>query len=329
LLDNTPVSCRSLSTYYHVNGKQLEEQYRRHLSDFYKWDQLSHADSWILFEQNIGAFLSIDEVALTQGELYTVVTNKLAKGQKGSIVAMVAGTNSDLVIGVLQKISTSARYNVQEITLDMAPTMERIAKEAFPKATRVADRFHVQKLAFDALQQIRVQYRWEAIEQENNEMELAKEANQKYKPHILENGDTHKQLLARSRYLLFKPKHKWTAKQSFRAETLFKYYPNLEQAYKLTRELGIIYQKTKDKSVAYTKLAQWYNKIEKSQFSKTFGTVARSIQNHYRNILNFFDNRSTNASAESFNAKIKAFRSQFRGVKSIPFFLFRLSKIYA
>jgi transposase len=45
--------------------------------------------------------------------------------------------------------------------------------------------------------------------------------------------------------------------------------------------------------------------------------------------LNYFDNRSTNASAESFNAKIKAFRAAFRGVKNSSFFLFRLSNIYA
>ncbi|OUL60054.1 transposase, partial [Flavobacterium sp. AJR] len=36
-----------------------------------------------------------------------------------------------------------------------------------------------------------------------------------------------------------------------------------------------------------------------------------------------------NASAESFNAKIKAFRSQFRGVRNIDFFLFRLSNLFA
>jgi len=328
-LDNTPVSCKSLSTYYHVNGKLLEEQYRRHLSGFFDWSQLIHAEDWILFKENMGTHLSIDEVALTQGELYTVVTNKSAKGQKGAIVAMIAGTNSDRVIAILKKISTRSRYSVKEITLDMAPTMERIAKKAFPKASRVADRFHVQKLAFDALQQIRVAHRWEAIEQENNEIELAKQAKQKYKPHILDNGDSPKQLLARSRYLLFKTENKWTTKQAFRAEILFERHPDLKEAYKLTRELGTIYQTTKDKSVAYTKLAQWYNKIEKSNFSKSFGTVARSIQNHYKNILNYFDNRSTNASAESFNAKIKAFRNQFRGVRSIPFFLFRLSKIYA
>ncbi|WP_269224551.1 MULTISPECIES: transposase [Flavobacterium] len=46
-------------------------------------------------------------------------------------------------------------------------------------------------------------------------------------------------------------------------------------------------------------------------------------------MLNYFDNRSTYASAESFNAKIKAFRSQFRGVRNIEYFLFRLTNIYA
>nr|WP_232505683.1 transposase [Flavobacterium crassostreae] len=46
-------------------------------------------------------------------------------------------------------------------------------------------------------------------------------------------------------------------------------------------------------------------------------------------MLNYFDNRSTNASAESFNAKIKTFRNQFRGVRKVDFFLFRLTKLFA
>jgi hypothetical protein len=57
--------------------------------------------------------------------------------------------------------------------------------------------------------------------------------------------------------------------------------------------------------------------------------TAKSIQENYSSILQFFTNRSTNASAESFNAKIKAFRAQFRDVNNIPYFLFRLSKIFA
>jgi transposase len=62
---------------------------------------------------------------------------------------------------------------------------------------------------------------------------------------------------------------------------------------------------------------------------KAFNTISRSIEHHYETILNYFDNRSTNASTESFNAKMKAFRSQFRGVRSVEFFLFGLTQLYA
>lgn len=58
-------------------------------------------------------------------------------------------------------------------------------------------------------------------------------------------------------------------------------------------------------------------------------TVTETFQNHYDTILNYFINRASNAGAESFNAKVKAFRSQFCGVTGIPFFLFRLSKLCA
>ncbi|MCH2224767.1 MAG: transposase [Crocinitomicaceae bacterium] len=96
----------------------------------------------------------------------------------------------------------------------------------------------------------------------------------------------------------------------------------------MSLDLFNIYQNTKVKQVAYTKLASWYENVEQLGF-KTFNTVKRTIQQHCRSILNYFDNRSTNASAESFNAKIKAFRYQFRGVRNVAFFLFRLTKIYA
>jgi len=99
-------------------------------------------------------------------------------------------------------------------------------------------------------------------------------------------------------------------------------------AYQLTIELSNIFQHTTNKIYAYAKLAKWHEKVSQSGF-KTFNTISRTIINHYKTILNYFDNRSTNASAESFNAKIKAFRSKFRGVRSIEFFLFRLTNLYA
>ena len=63
--------------------------------------------------------------------------------------------------------------------------------------------------------------------------------------------------------------------------------------------------------------------------SERYGVREGGEEKNYIDILNFFDNRSTNASAESFNAKIKNFRTQLRGISDIKYFLFRLQKIYA
>ncbi len=59
-----------------------------------------------------------------------------------------------------------------------------------------------------------------------------------------------------------------------------------------------------------------------------FNTIAATFYEHYDEILNFFDNRSTNASAESMNSKIKAFRTKPHGVNDAKFFIFRLCKLY-
>lgn len=327
-LDSSPISCKTLGHFFGVDGKRLQEQYASHLSDFTNWNQAEHAENWLLFPDNIGEYLSIDETSLSQGELYTVLTNKAAKGKKGALVAIVKGTESESVIKVLHRIKERVRKKVKEVTLDLAPTMARIIKRSFPKAKLVSDRFHVQQLANEAVQEIRIKHRWDAIEQENMEMDLAGEAKQKWLPQVLENGDTIKQLLARSRYLLFKKEVNWTPSQRLRAELLFRLYPDLQMAYKISQELSSILSNSKSRMIAFKKLALWYNKIEEAGF-KSFNTIARTIQNNYETILNYFDKRSTNASAESFNAKIKAFRSQFRGVRNVKFFLFRLSKIYA
>lgn len=282
----------------------------------------------MIYPENIGKRLSIDEVALSQGELYTVVTNKKAKGRAGSIVAIVEGTKAEYVIKYIEKISEAKRLSVEEITLDMANSMKLIAKRCFPKAIQVTDRFHVQKLCLEAVQEVRIKHRWEALDQENEGIAKAKEKGVYYQPETLSNGDTRKQLLARARYLLYKSREKWTKKQKIRAKLLFEEYPEVEKAYNLSQSLRQIYNTDKGKGVALTRLAKWYNQVEESGF-KSFNTIMNTISNNYDSIINYFENRSTNASAESFNAKIKAFRAQFRGVRNVEYFLFRLTNLYA
>ena len=327
-MDNYPISSKSLEKHYHIDGKQFGQQYKEHLSEFNHWDQKPHAHLWMIFPENMGKKLSIDETALSNGELYTILTNKAAKGRSGSLVAMIQGTRSENIISILKKIPNSLRDQVQEVTLDMAGSMNKIVKRSFSKASRVIDRFHVQKLAYDALQEMRIAHRWDAINEESEALKKALYRDNKYQPILFSNGDSKKQLLARSRYLLFKSANNWTRSQKRRAEILFAQYPDLKEAYLLTHNLRLIFTQTKDKGVAYTKLAQWYQKVEEAGY-KAFRSIRNAIQDHYQGILNYFDNRSTNAAAESFNAKLKAFRSTLRGVRDINFFLFRVAKIYA
>jgi len=327
-LDTLPIPAQSLENYYHINGAQLERHYKEHLSGFADWQPKEHAHNWLLFPQNMGPRISIDETALSNGELYTLITNKEAKGRRGTLIAIIAGTCSDTVNQVLQRIPEDLSSRVQEVTLDMSTSMRKIIRHNFPLASRVIDRFHVQKLAFDAIQEMRIAHRWDAINQETEDKEKAKLLNIKYRPQILSNGDTLKQLLARSRYLLFKSPEKWSESQKARAAMLFERYPDIEKAYSLTHSLRMIYNKNTIKDAARLSLAKWYNKVADAGF-KSFNTIAATIHAHYEEILNFFVNRSTNASAESFNAKLKAFRASLRGVSDIKFFLFRVSNIYA
>ena len=275
----------------------------------------------------MGLHLNLDEVSLSKGELYTYLTNKSGKGKKGTLVACIKGVKSDDLIKAIEKIPLEKRKQVKEVTLDMANTMNVTAKICFPNAKIVTDRFHVVKLVMEALQHVRVQYRWKAIENENKAIAKAKKEGKKYKPTVLSNGDTIKKLLARSRYIIAKKTNDWTENQKQRAALLFNFFPLIEKAFKHTLEFRSIYEE-KCKIKAKQRFENWFEDTLKLGV-KNFNTAVNSIKYHLENILNFFDNRSTNANAESFNSKIKLFRANQRGVRDTQFFLFRLEKLFA
>lgn len=318
----------NIASYYAVDSKKLQRHYKWLISGFKEWSQLEHAEDYLIYPENITPFLSIDEVSLSKGELYTFVTNKnINIRNKKSVVAVINGTEAKVIQAVLEKISITQRNQVKEVSMDMARNMGLAVKNSFPKADIVIDRFHVVRLIMDAMQHLRVSFRWEAIEQENQAIQKAKEKGEKYYPEVLENGDTVKELLARSRYLLYKTEDDWTLNQSKRAAILFEKYPRLEQAYKLTLSFRSIYKNT-SKDKALTQFNQWKETVQQAKIDK-FNTALNSVEYHLDNILNFFNNRSTNANAESFNSKIKGFRANLRGVTDIKFFLFRLEKLFA
>jgi transposase len=179
----------------------------------------------------------------------------------------------------------------------------------------------------EALQHLRIKYRWKELEMENDAIEKSKQEGKKYRPFELENGDTPKQLLARCRYILAKKSCDWTTSQKQRVALLFSPYPEFKKADEHTLEFRSIYE-LKYQTQARERLMKWIEKTDELKM-KEFNTVSITIKYNLDNILNFFVNRSTNANAESFNAKIKLFRANLRGVTDAEFFLFRLHKLFA
>ena len=102
----------------------------------------------------------------------------------------------------------------------------------YPVARRVTDRFHVQELTYEAVQEMKVKARWETLDEESIQIAHARACGKIYHAPVFENEDSRKQLLARSIYLLYKKESLWTESQRARAAILFREYPDIKKAYK-------------------------------------------------------------------------------------------------
>jgi hypothetical protein len=88
----------NIASYYQVSSQKLQRHYKHQVSGYKQWDQLSHAEDYLLYPENIGEHLSIDEVSLSKGELYTIVTNKEVNVRnKKSFVAIINSTEAKTI----------------------------------------------------------------------------------------------------------------------------------------------------------------------------------------------------------------------------------------
>lgn len=307
---------------YCVNGKYFADLYRNKLSGYAEWFDCEFYYGFYFNGNNIGPHMSLDETCLSNGEVWTFLTNKDGHGGRGTLAAAIPGTKSDEIISILcGAMGKSLRRKVREVTCDLSPSMMLIANEVFYNAHVVNDRFHVQQVYNEAVDEIRIDIRRQLISEENNRDKSAP-------PERYSNGETMRQILARSKQTLMKSQNKWSDTQRHRANILFKHYPILKEAYGLAMELRRIFNLKIDPTEAMWKLNRWYEKVI-ALANYNFRSVIKTFKNHAPTILNYFRRRATNASAEAFNSKVKIFRSQMRGVRDRNFFIFRIVKLFA
>lgn len=312
----------------------------------------------MLLPDNISISMGIDETSLN-GELYTILTNKAGHGKQGTIVAMIKGTRVCDLVRVLMRLPEEKRMMVCEVSMDFSDSMRAAVQEVFPNAEIVVDCFHVVKRCGDAVEELRLKCKREAIKERKKEeaehkKKLARRVamrkayrkkhpknykgrkrgrkpmrlNARYTPQVLSNGDTKVELLTRSRGLLLISSDKWTKSQKERARLVFEHYPKIKEGYGIVSSLRALFRNHDlDKDAAKEKIKDWYSKVSVCTL-REIKAARDTIRERKDEVLNYFNKFVTNASAESFNSKIKAFRSQLRGVADMSFFMYRLSRIF-
>lgn len=307
---------------YCVNGKHFADLYRNKISGCHDWCDTELGCGFFFNSSNVGPYMSLDETCLGNGEAWTFLTNKEGKGGRGTLAAAIPGTKSDEIISILvNAMGKAIRRRVKEVTCDLSPPMMLIAAEVFDNAHVVNDRFHVRQVYNEAVDEIRIDIRRKLITEEN-------ERDRSIPPLTYPDGETMRQILARSKHTLMMSSDKWTDIQRHRVNILFKHYPILKEAYDLSMSLRKIFNTRTSPSKALKKMNEWHEKVRRPG-NPNFRSVTKTFRNHAPTILNYFRRRATNASAEAFNSKVKIFRAQMKGVRDRNFFIFRLVKLYA
>lgn len=334
-----------------MDKKKLHDWYKNHLSDFTSTQKELHQydidlapseqigkqlsiDVPIVKPENMGPHMAVDEKYIN-GEFYTLLTN----GETGKI-ALMAATTKAAQLGKAMSVFGDKRFKVKIFTRDLAPNYDWLGREQFMNAAHVADKFHVLKNGFDALQDLRIYHRQKQLTKRREAYDaykIKKKNNPglkfEYQEPKLKNSDTHRQLLSRSQYLLYKKQNQWSESQKQRAEILFKLYPDIEKAHNRICEFRAWYAienlitPENHKTIGHIKnqLDQWYQRVESDDIPELLN-FKHLVERNAGAILNYFITGVSNAIAESNNAKIQNLLAQNKGIRNIDFFYFRLKK---
>jgi transposase len=172
----------------------------------------------------------------------------------------------------------------------------------------------------------------------------AKWRKKDFKPSTMKNGESKMDFLRRSFYTLRTCPDKWSDEQWERMDILFDEFPELKEAFDLKEEFRKLYWSKRDKEeykdslpameernalkeTVRENLHVWFDHVKKSK-SPGMKTFMRTIKEREENLLNYYETFVTNASAESLNSGIKGFRAELHGISNLPFFFYRVCKIY-
>ncbi|MDN6166101.1 MAG: ISL3 family transposase [Tetragenococcus koreensis] len=225
-------------------------------------------------------WLGIDEVHLLKNYrcVITDVENK-------TVIDILRKRNKDTVISYLS--SLQGINDIELVAMDMWNPYKSAVNTVIPYAKIVIDKFHVVKLANEALEKIR---------KANRQNVSAKERRQ----------------LMRDRYVLLKRRKDLNDfDDQIKLQVWTDKFPLLGQAYELKEHFFDIYE-AESIDEAYNLYQNWLSNIPK-ELMTYFEDLIKSMNNWEEEIFNYFDSPITNAYTESLNRLIKTMNHIGRG----------------
>ena len=219
-------------------------------------------------------FIGIDEFSYRKRHHYiTVIVDHVA----GRVIWAAKGRSSETLAAFFRELGPERAAKIEVVTLDMAEGYIKAVKEHAPQAKIVFDRFHVQRLASDAVDAVR--------------RELVRD----------EEDAERKRAIKGSRFALLRSEWNLTVADRAKISEVQRSNRSLYRAYLLKQALAHLlgYQQAGQKA-----LKEWLTWASRSRL-RPFVRVARTIRKYRDGVLAYIDFRLTNGPVEGINNRMR------------------------
>ena len=238
--------------------------------------------------------ISVDEISYRKGHRYLTLVVDLDKGR---VVWGKEGKSAETLEGFFDEIGEEACAKIEHCAIDMSAAFIKAVKNRLPKATMIFDRFHVQRLVSDAVDEVRRE-QWRATEKGTDERKAFKYA----------------------RYALLKNPWNLTPRQEGALATLQASNKAIYRAYLLKESFADIFRHLFTVRTARRKLKEWLAWASRSKL-KPLVKVGRTVRKHFEGIVAYFETGYTTSTSEGFNNKARLVTRRAYGFRSAAAFL--------
>lgn len=232
--------------------------------------------------------IAVDELSFRKGQHYLTLVTDLDSGR---IVWGKEGRSAATLAEFFDLLGEDVRGRIEWVAMDMSAGYCKAVKESLPNAKVVYDRFHVQALISDAVDETR-----------REEWRLTKGTPEGY-------------ALKNSRYALLKNPWNLTPKQEHALATVQAGNRRLYRAYLLKETFADIFRSLLTPGWAKRRLNAWLAWASRSRLP-AFVKAARTVREHLPGILRYFETGYTTSTAEGWNTKARLATRQAYGFHS-------------